>query len=277
MSIIYMYLKIIRLTMTICVKSSIFDLIKLIILIRMQTENNNNGVVVAAASRVHLACAACKHQRKKCDENCVLAPYFPVNKCREFQAVHKVFGVSNATKIVRKANNDEDRKKVADSLIWEAFCWQKDPVLGPYGDYRKIYEELSLYKRQQNQMMMLQDHDQQHQHQPHQVFKMAPPAVHAHVTPSSWNNNHNNNNSSSNNKRLIDHVKGGISDATLMRCYNNSADVDFSGYNHQFSSNSERALVQEKGVVHNATTIVPLPYYASGKYVKNFLSFFFFI
>ncbi|XVF69637.1 hypothetical protein PTKIN_Ptkin11bG0097800 [Pterospermum kingtungense] len=212
----------------------------------MERDNNNNNGVVVAASRVHPACAACKHQRKKCDENCILAPYFPVNKCREFQAVHKVFGVSNATKIVRNANNEEDRKKVADSLIWEAFCWQKDPVLGPYGDYRKIYEELSLYKRQ-NQMMILQDHERQ----PHQVFKMAP--AHAHVTPSNWNNNTN--------KRLVD-VKGGISDATL-RCYNPDANgnsvVDFSGY--QYPSNSDKA-VQEKGLLHSTTTIVPLPYYA---------------
>ncbi|TYJ08361.1 hypothetical protein E1A91_A11G069000v1 [Gossypium mustelinum] len=207
----------------------------------MQRETSNGvaAAAAAAASRVHPACAACKHQRKKCDENCILAPYFPADKCREFQAVHKVFGVSNATKIVRNANSDEDRKKVADSLIWEAFCWQKDPVLGPYGDYRKIYEELSLYKKQ-SQMMLLQDHD----HQPtHPVFKMGP--AHA-VTPT---------------KRLID-VKGAISDGTL-RCYNPDVDVNslvgFSGY--PYPSQSEKP-VQEKAI-HDTTTIVPLQYYAS--------------
>lgn len=33
------------------------------------------------------------------------------------------------------------------SLVWEALCWQKDPVLGPYADYRRVYEELRLYKK----------------------------------------------------------------------------------------------------------------------------------
>ncbi|XVE86386.1 hypothetical protein DITRI_Ditri18aG0030900 [Diplodiscus trichospermus] len=214
--------------------------------------DNDNSVAAAAAARVHPACAACKHQRKKCDENCILAPYFPADRCREFQAVHKVFGVSNATKIVRNANGEEDRKKVADSLIWEAFCWQKDPVLGPYGDYRKIYEELNLYKRQ-NRMMQLQDHDQSDQ-----VFKMAP--MHA-VTPT-WNTNNNNN------KRLID-VKAAISDAATLRCYNNpdhvdgNSLVDFSGSYGYPNSHSEKPAVQEKGVIHNTTTIVPLQYYTS--------------
>ncbi|XP_039011531.1 LOB domain-containing protein 2-like [Hibiscus syriacus] len=194
----------------------------------MQRDTTSNGTA-AAATRVHPACAACKHQRKKCDENCILAPYFPADKCREFQAVHKVFGVSNATKIVRNASTDEDRKKVAYSLIWEAFCWQKDPVLGPYGDYRKVYDELSLYKKQ-SQMMILKDHDH---HQPgHQVFKMG--AAHT-VAP----------------------TKRGD---TTLRCYNpvdaNSL-FGFSGYPYPQSDKA----VQEKGM-HN-TTIVPLQYYAS--------------
>ncbi|XP_022774072.1 LOB domain-containing protein 2 [Durio zibethinus] len=210
---------------------------------------NNNGV--AAASGVHSACAACKHQRKKCDENCILAPYFPADKCREFQAVHKVFGVSNATKIVRNANSEEDRKKVADSLIWEAFCWQKDSVLGPYGEYKKIYEEFTLYKRQ-NQMMLLQDHNEP------QVLKMATAHAHAHahasITPT-WNIN-------SNAKRLVDDVKGSIGNAAL-RCYNQqdahgNSLVGFSGsYGYPIPSHSEKLAVQEKGI-HN-----PLQYYTT--------------
>ncbi|KAJ6762021.1 LOB DOMAIN-CONTAINING PROTEIN 4-RELATED [Salix koriyanagi] len=49
----------------------------------------------------HPACASCKHQRKRCTENCALAPYFPAEKTLEFQAVHKVFGVSNVVKLVK--------------------------------------------------------------------------------------------------------------------------------------------------------------------------------
>ncbi|KAK9285810.1 hypothetical protein L1049_025011 [Liquidambar formosana] len=108
----------------------------------------NNGTTGA-----HSACAACKHQRKKCDEKCILAPFFPADKSREFQAVHKVFGVSNVQKIVKNLD-EEDRKRAADSLVWEAFCRQKDPVLGPYGEYRKVHDELKLYKSQCQQMQV---------------------------------------------------------------------------------------------------------------------------
>lgn len=93
------------------------------------------------------ACASCKHQRKKCTETCTLAPFFPMEKGREFQAVQKVFGVSNITKIIARLN-EEDRQVAVDSLIWEALCRQRDPVLGPYGDYRRVCEELRLYKSQ---------------------------------------------------------------------------------------------------------------------------------
>ncbi|KAK6286564.1 hypothetical protein POUND7_012743 [Theobroma cacao] len=202
--------------------------------------NNNNGV---AAAGVHPACAACKHQRKKCDENCILAPYFPADRSREFQAVHKVFGVSNATKIVRNANTQEDRKRVADSLIWEAFCRQKDPVLGPYGEYRKIYEELTLYKSQ-NQMMLLQvqGRGDEAAAAAAAAFKM-PPAV------AEWNNNSN---------KRID-VKGAFNNAALRYDHGDSL-VHFTTYG--YPSQSDKPAVQEKGI-HNATTLVPLQYYAS--------------
>ncbi|KAF5458530.1 hypothetical protein F2P56_022553 [Juglans regia] len=117
----------------------------------MQGEN-----IEGSAGTTHPACAACKHQRKKCTEECVLAPYFTADRRREFEAVHKVFGVGNVTKIV-KSQREEDRKIAVDSLIWEASCRQKDPILGSYGEYRKVYDELNLCKRQnyQNQVMQL--------------------------------------------------------------------------------------------------------------------------
>ncbi|XP_027172167.1 LOB domain-containing protein 2 [Coffea eugenioides] len=94
------------------------------------------------------ACASCKHQRKKCTDKCILAPFFPVEKNREFQAVHKIFGVSNVAKILRSHNSEEERKRAADSLIWEAFAWQRDPIQGPSGEFRRVVEELKFYKTQ---------------------------------------------------------------------------------------------------------------------------------
>lgn len=113
------------------------------------------GNDVGTAGATHPACAACKHQRKRCTEGCILAPYFPAHRSREFQAVHKLFGVSNVTKIVKNLK-EEDRKMAVDSLVWEASCRQKDPVLGPYGEYRKVFDELNMYRGQnQNQLMQL--------------------------------------------------------------------------------------------------------------------------
>ncbi|CAH8354460.1 unnamed protein product [Eruca vesicaria subsp. sativa] len=111
----------------------------------MMQRNSNNNNNISNNSSSHQACASCKHQRKKCNNECILSPYFPARKTKEFQAVHKVFGVSNVQKMVRTVR-EEDRTKLSESLTWEALWRQKDPVLGSYGEYRRISEELKLYK-----------------------------------------------------------------------------------------------------------------------------------
>lgn len=117
---------------------------------RMQENMNNNNNVT------HQACSACKHQRKKCSDKCTLAPYFPSNKNKEFQAVHKVFGVSNITKMVKSCEETE-RKRVVESLIWEAICRQKDPINGSLGPYKRIYNE---YRRLLHELTMLKGQTQ---------------------------------------------------------------------------------------------------------------------
>ncbi|KAI4363853.1 hypothetical protein MLD38_020019 [Melastoma candidum] len=100
------------------------------------------------------ACASCKHQRKKCDERCPLSPYFPADKSREFQAVHRVFGVSNVTKMMM-AVSEADRARQVESLVFEALVRQRDPVLGIYGEYHKSLDEV-LYLRNLAQTHVLQ-------------------------------------------------------------------------------------------------------------------------
>ncbi|KAG2320209.1 hypothetical protein Bca4012_053494 [Brassica carinata] len=111
----------------------------------MQRNSTNNNNSISNNTSSHQACASCKHQRKKCNNECILSPYFPARKTKEFQAVHKVFGVSNVQKMVRTVS-EEDRTKLSESLTWEALWRQRDPVLGSYGEYRRISEELKLYK-----------------------------------------------------------------------------------------------------------------------------------
>ncbi|KAJ4729706.1 LOB domain-containing protein [Melia azedarach] len=121
----------------------------------MHKNNHNSGTSVQSA------CAACKHQRKKCSGECKLARYFPADRNREFQCVHKVFGVSNLTKIIYSVNDEESRQKVVDSLIWEASCRQKDPISGSYGEYKRVLDQLKLCTNQtpmqcQNQNQLVQ-------------------------------------------------------------------------------------------------------------------------
>ncbi|KAL3509249.1 hypothetical protein ACH5RR_028650 [Cinchona calisaya] len=86
-------------------------------------------------------------EKKKCvADKCPLAPYFPAEKKREFQAVQRIFGVSKVVKILKNLNTEEERKTAADSMIWEASCWQEDPIQGPHGVFRRVSEQLNFYK-----------------------------------------------------------------------------------------------------------------------------------
>ncbi|KAK8642086.1 hypothetical protein V6N13_011448 [Hibiscus sabdariffa] len=101
-------------------------------------------------SNSHHACAACKHQRRKCETNCIFAPYFPANKANNFREVHKIFGVKNMTAILSSRSSDE-RERAVESLEWEAFAWKNDPVEGPLGLFNQLKRELEQLKQQQRQ------------------------------------------------------------------------------------------------------------------------------
>nr|GMC78886.1 LOB domain-containing protein 2-like [Ipomoea batatas]GMC88240.1 LOB domain-containing protein 2-like [Ipomoea batatas] len=92
------------------------------------------------------ACAACRHQRKQCKaKDCVLWPHFPSDRMVDFLAVHRVFGISNVTKMLRELSNDE-RAAAAASLLWEAHSWTEDPVHGPLGKFNRLEQELNALK-----------------------------------------------------------------------------------------------------------------------------------
>ena len=46
-------------------------------------------------------CAACRFLRRRCNEGCILAPYFPPNEPFRFINAHKVFGASNIVKTLQ--------------------------------------------------------------------------------------------------------------------------------------------------------------------------------
>ncbi|XP_017699884.2 LOB domain-containing protein 2-like [Phoenix dactylifera] len=93
----------------------------------------------------HQACAACKHQRKKCTGNCEMASYFPANRSREFGLVHRVFGVSNVTKMLKAVDSIPERERAAETLTWEAEWRIVDPSEGCYNEVIQLkYENAML-------------------------------------------------------------------------------------------------------------------------------------
>ncbi|KAF3777441.1 LOB domain-containing protein 2 [Nymphaea thermarum] len=95
----------------------------------------------------HQACAACKHQRRKCTPECPLAPFFPAEKTTIFLAVQKVFGVSNIVKMLRELDSHEKRQLAINSLCWEAQWRLIEPTEGCFGEFKRMTEELCSYKR----------------------------------------------------------------------------------------------------------------------------------
>ncbi|KAK6911884.1 Lateral organ boundaries, LOB [Dillenia turbinata] len=77
------------------------------------------------------ACAACRHQRRKCAPDCILAPFFPHDRQRQFLNAHKLFGVSNITKIIRDLDPHQ-KEEAMRTIIIQSDVRASDPVGGCY-------------------------------------------------------------------------------------------------------------------------------------------------
>ncbi|XP_077210479.1 protein ASYMMETRIC LEAVES 2-like [Tasmannia lanceolata] len=91
-------------------------------------------------------CAACKFLRRKCQPDCDFAPYFPPDQPQKFANVHKVFGASNVTKLLRDLHPHQ-REDAVNSLAYEADMRLRDPVYGCVG-------VISLLQHQLRQVQM---------------------------------------------------------------------------------------------------------------------------
>ncbi|KAJ8477560.1 hypothetical protein OPV22_021287 [Ensete ventricosum] len=75
-------------------------------------------------------CGACKFLRRKCVRGCVFAPYFSHEQAAaHFAAVHKVFGASNASKLLMHLPV-ADRSEAALTISYEAQARLQDPIYG---------------------------------------------------------------------------------------------------------------------------------------------------
>ncbi|XXG46024.1 hypothetical protein AAC387_Pa02g0965 [Persea americana] len=112
------------------------------------------------------ACAACKYQRRKCTPDCVLAPYFPPEKQRQFRNAHRLFGVSNIVKMIDNISPDQKADAMR-SIIFEADMRANDPVGGcsriisnlerekerTLAELQFVLHQLALCREQQQQQM----------------------------------------------------------------------------------------------------------------------------
>ncbi|KAL8166218.1 hypothetical protein V2J09_007717 [Rumex salicifolius] len=99
-----------------------------------------------ASSSTNSPCAACKFLRRKCQPECVFAPYFPPDQPQKFANVHKVFGASNVTKLLNELLPHQ-REDAVNSLAYEADMRLRDPVYGCVG-------VISLLQHQLRQLQM---------------------------------------------------------------------------------------------------------------------------
>ncbi|KAL3532626.1 hypothetical protein ACH5RR_006147 [Cinchona calisaya] len=97
---------------------------------------------------VNGACAACKHQRKRCRPNCLLAKYFPQEKMEDFLNVQRIFGVNNVKQILLSVNNEDDRNITAQTLVMEAQFRRDNPVYGSIAMKNQLEAENEALRRE---------------------------------------------------------------------------------------------------------------------------------
>ncbi|PUZ51356.1 hypothetical protein GQ55_6G177600 [Panicum hallii var. hallii] len=89
------------------------------------------------------ACAACKYQRRKCNPDCPLAPYFPADQQRRFLNAHRLFGVSNILKTLKRLRPDLCADAMS-TLIYQSDMRAQDPVGGCYRFILSLERQLEL-------------------------------------------------------------------------------------------------------------------------------------
>jgi len=86
-------------------------------------------------------CAACKFLRRKCQPECVFAPYFPPDQPQRFVNVHRIFGASNVSKLLNELHPHQ-REDAVNSLAYEAEMRLRDPVNGCVGIISLLHQQL---------------------------------------------------------------------------------------------------------------------------------------
>jgi hypothetical protein len=118
----------------------------------IQAPSGSVITVAAAVCGTGSPCAACKSLRRKCQPDCVFAPYFPPDNPQKFVHVHRVFGAGNVTKLLKDLHPLQ-REDAMNSLAYEADMRLRDPVYGCVGvisilqhNLRQLQQDLARAK-----------------------------------------------------------------------------------------------------------------------------------
>ncbi|KAI0518844.1 hypothetical protein KFK09_006280 [Dendrobium nobile] len=113
-------------------------------------------------------CAACKYLRRRCSEDCILAPYFHPSNPHRFACVHKIFGASNIARMLQHLPAHK-RAQAADAMAWEAYWRVQDPVYGSNAIIAHLQHEISKAQNElqmtRAQIAILQNFQQHHHNQ----------------------------------------------------------------------------------------------------------------
>ncbi|KAK7271973.1 hypothetical protein RJT34_28284 [Clitoria ternatea] len=93
------------------------------------------------------ACAACKYQRRKCGPKCILAPYFPHDRQKQFLNAHRLFGVGKITNMIKDLN-PHDRDTAVKTIIYQSDMRQKNPVGGCYQHIQELHSQIEYTRAQ---------------------------------------------------------------------------------------------------------------------------------
>ncbi|KAG5000666.1 LOB domain-containing protein 22-like [Glycine soja] len=137
--------------------------------------NNNSNRISSPrnGNSTTQACAACKYQRRKCAPDCILAPYFPHERQRQFLNAHKLFGVSNITKII-KLLSPQDKDQAMRTIIYQSDMRATDPVGGCYRYILDLQAQIEYYRAELElvlqQLAIFRAQAQQQQQQQHGIY-----------------------------------------------------------------------------------------------------------
>jgi len=111
----------------------------------MNNNNNNNNIISRNGNGTTQACAACKYQRRKCGTSCILAPYFPHDRQKQFLNAHKLFGVGKITNMIKNVP-PHLRDHTMSSIIFQSDMRAMDPVGGCYRFIQQLQSQYEFYQ-----------------------------------------------------------------------------------------------------------------------------------